>query len=200
MKINEHRKVEKTTNDNIKKILEKEDKLIYRKVNFSKRTFRSKYYPNILTENINFFAFDTCIFCQEIINLEIISKKLKEMNRDLTWTNCPKCKNPILPKLTVHFGKEINKNGDMKTNTSNYDTVVLFSPYFLKNNYNTSFSRKDCVKLDVDELMMKYAPIYWNSLWYFKLNKLEYDFMQPYYYRLEEIKRSLDLEVAFSDD
>ena len=200
MKINENRKIEKTTNDNIKKILEKEDKLKYKKVNFSKRTFRSKYYPNILTENINFFAFDTCIVCQEIINLEIISKKLKDMNRDFTWTKCPKCKTPIVPKLTVHFGKEINKNGDMKTNTSNYDTVVLFSPYILKNNYNSSFSRKDAVKLDVDELMMKYAPIYWNSLWYFKLNNLEYDFMQPYYYRLGEIKRSLELEVAFSDE
>ena len=31
---------------------------------------------------------------------------------------------------------------------------------------------------------MKYLSIFWNSLLYFKLNYLEYDFMQPYYYRL----------------
>ena len=37
------------------------------------------------------------------------------------------------------------------------------------------------------DLMVKYSSIFWNSLWYFKLNGLEYDFMQPYYYRLEDI-------------
>ena len=84
----------------------------------------------------------------------------------------------------------------MKTNTCNYDTVVLFSPYFLKNNYNSSFSRNVGVKLDVDELMMKYSPIFWNSLWYFKINGLEYDFMQPYYYRLQMIKPYKELRVG----
>ena len=76
----------------------------------------------------------------------------------------------------------------MKKNTCVYETVVLFSPYILKNNYNTSFSfSKIGIKLDVDEFMMKYSSIFWNSLWYFKLNDLEYDFMQPYYYRLAPI-------------
>ena len=131
-----------------------------------------------------------------------MSKDLKNMNRDLTWTNCPnpECKSPILPKLTVQFGEEINKNGDMKTNTCNYDTVVLFSPYILKNNYNTSFSRNVGVKLDVHDLMMKYSPIFWNSLWYFKINGLEYDFMQPYYYRLQEIKPYRELKVSLVEN
>ena len=196
MKLIENKKIRGKMNENLKKIIGKEDKNKYKKVNFSKRTFRSKYYPNILTENIKFYAFDTCIVCQNDINLEIISKNLKDMNRDLTWTSCPKCQTPILPKLTVQFGEEINKNGDMKTNTCNYDTVVLFSPYFLKNNYNSSFSRNVGVKLDVDELMMKYSPIFWNSLWYFKINGLEYDFMQPYYYRLQMIKPYKELRVG----
>ena len=106
----------------------------------------------------------------------------------------------MLPKLTVQFGEEINKNGEMKTNTCNYDTVVLFSPYILKNNYNTSFSRNVGVKLDVHELMMKYSPIFWNSLWYFKINKLDYDFMLPYYYRLQEIKPYKDLKVSLVEN
>ena len=175
-------------NDNLKKLLSNAEKTTkFKKNNFSRRTFRSRYYPNIYTENIKFFAFDTCIFCQQIINLELISLNLKEMNRDLSWTFCPNCKETLLPKLTVQFGEEINRNGDLKENTSIFDTVVLFSPYILKNNYSTIFGKNIGVKLDVHDLMMKYPSIFWNSLWYFKLNGLEYDFMQPYYYRLKEI-------------
>ena len=202
MKIMENKKTSRKMNENLKKIIKKDEKIKYKKVNFSKRTFRSKYYPNILTENINFYGFDTCIVCQKDINLEIISKNLKDMNRDLAWSTCPnpECKAPLLPKLTVQFGEEINKNGEMKTNTCNYDTVVLFSPYNLKNNYNTSFSRNVGVKLDVHELMMKYSPIFWNSLWYFKINKLDYDFMLPYYYRLQEIKPYKELKVSLVEN
>ena len=175
-------------NDNLKKLLSNAEKTTkFKKINFSRRTFRSRYYPNIYTENIKFYAFDTCIFCQHIINLESISLNLKEMNRDLSWTFCPNCKETLLPKLTVQFGEEINKKGDMKENTSNFDIIVLFSPYILKNNYSTIFGKNIGVKLDVHDLMMKYPSIYWNSLWYFKINGLEYDFMQPYYYRLQEI-------------
>ena len=190
LKIIENKKVEGNFSDNLKKIIEKEEKNTYTKNKFSRRTFRSKYYPNILTEHIKFYAFDSCIICQKDINLELISKNLKEMNRDLIWTKCPnpECGEPVLPKLTIQFGEEINKNGEMKKNTCVYETVVLFSPYILKNNYNTSFSfSKIGIKLDVDEFMMKYSSIFWNSLWYFKLNDLEYDFMQPYYYRLAPI-------------
>ena len=182
--------------ENFNKQIKKEEKRKFIKSNFGKRTFRTKYYTNILTENIYFYAFDTCIFCQNDINLEKISKNYKEMNRDVTWTKCSKCNELILPKLTVQFGEEINKMGDMKTNTCNYDTVVLFSPYILKNNYTTSFSRNVGVKLDVDELMMKYSSIYWNSLWYFKIEGLEYDFMLPYYYKLQEIKPYKELKVS----
>ena len=188
MKIIEKNKEKNTNmNDNLRKLLsnsEKSQKL--KKNNFSRRTFRSCYCPNIYTENIKFYAFDTCIVCQKIINLEHISLNLKEMTRDLTWTSCPECKEPLLPKLTVQFGEEINKSGNMKQNTSLFDTVVLFSPYILKNNYSSYFGKKIGVKLDVNDLMTKYNPIFWNSLWYFKLNGLEYDFMQPYYYRLED--------------
>ena len=197
MKIMENKKDKRKVkmNENLKKLIKKEERK-YKKVNFDKRTFRSKYYPTILTENINFYAFDTCMFCQNDINLEKISKNFKEMNRDLTWTKCSKCNELILPKLTVQFGEEINKIGDMNTNTCNYETVVLFSPYILKNNYNTSFSKNIGVKLDVHDLMMKYSSIYWNSLWYFKIEGLDFDFMQPYYYRLQEIKPYKELKVS----
>ena len=190
LKLIENKKVEGNFSDNLKKIIEKEEKNVYTKYKFSRRTFRSKYYPTILTEDIKFYAFDSCIFCQKDINLELISKNLKKMNRDLNWTKCPnpECQEPLLPKLTIQFGEEINKNGEMAKNTCIYETEILFSPYILKNNYNTAFSfSKIGIKLDVDEFMMKYSNIFWDSLWYFKLNNLEYDFMLPYYYKLTPI-------------
>ena len=64
--------------ENLNKIIKNEEKYQYTKTNFSRRTFRSKCFPNILTENIKFYAFDSCIMCQNYINLELISKKLVE--------------------------------------------------------------------------------------------------------------------------
>ena len=198
MKIMEGKKMEGNFAENLKKIIEKEDKIIYTKNNFNRRTFRSKYFSNILTENIKFYAFDSCIMCQKDINLELISKNLKEMKRDLNWTVCPGCGENILPKLTVQFGEEINKSGDMKKNTCIIENIVLFSPYILKNNYNTFFKKNE-KKIDVEQFMMNYSTIFWDSLWYFKLNNLEYDFMQPYYYRLEEIKSYPEFEISLED-
>ena len=198
MKIMEGKKMEGNFAENLKKIIEKEDKIIYTKNNFNRRTFRSKYFSNILTENIKFYAFDSCIMCQKDINLELISKNLKEMKRDLNWTVCPGCGENILPKLTVQFGEEINKSGDMKKNTCIIENIVLFSPYILKNNYNTFFKKNE-MKIDVEKFMMNYSTIFWDSLWYFKLNNLEYDFMQPYYYRLEEIKSYPEFEISLED-
>ncbi len=198
MKIMEGKKMESNFAENLKKIIENEDKYIYKKSNFKRRTFRSKYYPNILTENIKFYAFDSCIVCQTNINLELISKNLKEMKRDLNWTVCPECGESILPKLTVEFGEEINKNGEMKKNTSIIENVVLFSPYILKNNYKTFF-KKSLLELDIEKFMMNYSTIFWDSLWYFKLNNLEYDFMQPYYYKLEDIKPSPDITITLDE-
>ena len=200
MKIMEGKKIEGNFSENLEKIIKSEEKKTYKKSNFSPRTFKSKYYQNILTEDIKFYTFDSCIFCQKIINLELLSKNIKEDQRELQWAICPECKQQLLPKLAVQFGKEINKNGEMKINTCNYENVILFSPYVLKNNYNTLFSKKVGIKLDVDDIMIKYSNIFWNSLWYFKLNKLEYDFMLPYYYRVEEIKPFHQFNINFESN
>ena len=55
------------------------------------------------------------------------------------------------------------------------------------------------MKIDVDKFMLNYSTIFWDSLWYFKLNNLEYDFMQPYFYRLEEMKPYKEFEISLED-
>ena len=195
-------KYKSAENININDILQKAIKHIGNnfesKDKFTKRTFKSKYYKNILSEDIIFYAFDTCIYCQQIINLQMKSKHFEEMNREIMWVQCPNCKEYCLTKIWIQFGKEINKNGKMKYNTCKYDSVVLFSPYSLKMNYKTLL--KDFgIKLDVDELMFKYSNIFWNSLWYFKLNDLEYDFMLPYEKEFDEEIFNDNIEVITNE-
>jgi hypothetical protein len=199
MKLLDKKKLEGNIKDNLQNAFKDELKNVYKHEGFRRRTFKSKYYGNILTDDIIFFAFDSCINCQKDIDLEYVSMNFKAMDRELTWTKCPGCENPILPKISVQFGKEINKTGKMKQNTCKLDSVVLFSPFFLKDNYNSVALRACGVKLDVEDLMLKYNNIFWNSLWYFKLKHLEYDFMLPYE---EEIEKKVDdyLYITIGDD
>ena len=189
-------KMEKNMNTQLKKNYQKDAEIKYKNKNFRKRTFKSKYYGNILSDNTIIYAFDTCINCQSNINLEEISLNYKEMNRELMWTKCPSCNENILPKITVQYGTEINYSGKLKINTSKNDCVVLFSPYFLKVNYNNSLLRNFGIKLDVEELMLKYNAIFWNSVWYFKLNNLEFDFMLPYQQYLDKMIFDKKLSIS----
>ena len=199
MKLLDKKKFEGDIKDNLQKSFKKELKNVYDNKDFRKRTFKSKYYGNILTDDIIFFAFDSCLTCQKDIDLESISMNFKAMNRELTWITCPECDNSILPKLTIQFGKEINKNGKMKQNSCKLENIVLFSPFFLKNNYNSAALRTCGVKMDVEDLMLKFNNIFWNSLWYFKLKHLEYDFMLPYE---EGLNKEIDdyLDISIGDD
>ena len=188
-------------NENLQRALKREEGKIYSNKNFRKRTLKSKYFKNILTEDILFYAFDACMGmdCQNEINLLNASQNYKDMARDLIWCKCPKCNENLLPKLTIKFGKDININGTMKYTTSKYDCVVLFSPLSLKENYNNSLLKDYGIKLDVEELLEKYNTTFWNTLWYFKLNNLDYDFMLPYEHNMEDFSFNLNLEITTTE-
>ena len=115
------------------------------------------------------------------------------------WCECPSCGGRMLPKINIQFGREINKVGKMKHNTCNYENVVLFSPYYLKNNYNNSLLRDFGIKLDLEDFMFKYSNIFWNSIWYFKLNNLEWDFMLPYERNFDVRKYNNNIDITTSD-
>ena len=96
------------------------------------------------------------------------------MTRDAIWAICPNCENPHLPKFSVRLGIELNKRG--KTNTSSSEKLVLYSPFYLKSNYNLALTN-DSKILDVENFRSIYTALYWNSIWYFKLKDLNYNFM-----------------------
>ena len=168
-------------NDILQKVIQKEifDPNLNNKLNFKKRTLKSKYYKNILFEDVTFYAFDTCIYCQKVINLYKKCINLNEINRDIMWIKCENCGQYSLVKFCIQFGKEANKNGNIKFNTCKYDSVVLFSPYSLKMNYKSLLNDYG-INVDLEELIYKYNNIFWNSIWYFKLYNLDCDFMLPY--------------------
>ena len=87
----------------------------------------------------------------------------------------------------------------MKYSTSKYDCVVLFSPLSLKENYNNSLLKDYGIKLDVEELLEKYNTTFWNTLWYFKLNHLDYDFMLPYEHNMDDITFNKNLDITTSE-
>ena len=168
-------------NDILKKVIQKEiiDVNLDNKLNFKKRTLKSKYYKNILFEDVIFYAFDTCIYCQKVINLYKKCINLNEINRDIMWIKCENCGQYSLVKFCIQFGKEVNKNGNIKFNTCKYDSVVLFSPYSLKMNYKSLLNDYG-INVDLEELIYKYNNVFWNSIWYFKLYNLDCEFMLPY--------------------
>ena len=202
MKILDKVKVGGNFNENLQRALKGEEGKIYNNNNFRKRTLKSKYCKNILTEEILFYAFDACmdVDCQNEINLLTACKNNKDMARDLIWCKCPKCNENLLPKLTVQFGKNININGTMKFTTSKYDCVVLFSPLSLKENYNNSLLKDYGIKLDVEELLEKYNTTFWNTLWYFKINHLDYDFMLPYEQNMNDFSFNKNIEIITTED
>ena len=186
MKIMEKQNVEGNFNEKLQALIGNEINTKYNKTNFKKRVFRTKYNKLIMSEDIIFYAFDNCTKCNNDINIELICKDYKNMARELQWAKCSRCNEKILPKLSFQFGREINKGGDMTINTCYYDSAILYSPFTLKNNYKTTVLKKFNVKLDIDMLMKQYRDIFWDSLWYFKLNNLEYDFMLPYAQNIQD--------------
>ena len=186
MKIIEKKNVEGNFNDKLQSFIGNEMNIKYTKRDFRKRVFRTKYYKDIMSEDIIFYAFDCCTKCNNDINIESISQDYKNMGRDTQWAKCIRCNEKILPKLSFQFGREVNKSGDMRINTSYLDSAILHSPFTLKNNYKTTVLKNNNTKLEVESFMKNYRDIFWDSLWYFKLNKLEYDFMLPYAQSIQE--------------
>jgi hypothetical protein len=99
---------------------------------FRKRTFKNKYDLSILSEDVKFFAFDSCMECGTELDLDKLSRNYNEMRRDILWATCTMCSANLLPKIGVRLGSEYNKFNKLQLDTSTYEGIVLYSPFFLK--------------------------------------------------------------------
>ena len=104
---------------------------------------------------------------------------INEVDDDLCWAKCPYCRNNYLPKLKIIYGNENNKNNKLISTTSIVDNVMLYSPKTLNVHMYENANNKNNT-MNIDELKVNYNPLFWNAIWYFKINKLPFDFILPY--------------------
>ena len=141
---------------------------------FRKRTMKNIYDMYMIKEKVSFIMEEICSNCDKKIDIYHFQKNINNTTNEIVWAKCPFCGFAYLPKLKVIFGDEINKNNKLIQSTSIVDEVILYSPKTLKMNF---FDNSD---IDIDKLKLNYNPIFWNLIWYFKINGLPFDFILPY--------------------
>jgi hypothetical protein len=120
--------------------------------------------------------------CTKDIDINNLSRDFRNMRRDILWAVCPHCEVNFLPKIGVHLGNELNKYNKLQYDTSSHESVVLYSPFYLKYNINNGLIREFGNTLEIEDFKKRFNAIFWNSIWYFKVRNLDYEFMLPYEY------------------
>lgn len=188
---------------------------------FRQRSIRSKYDESDISDIYHFLDMYPCVECQSSIDLYNICRNFKDMNKDLEWALCNNCHTKILPKLRIKY---LDKKQSLESqklfprresvsslNSEHYmcdESEVLYSPFHLKYNfYNSSFIESR-LKLDIDYFKIKFNALFWNSIWYFRIKDLPYDFLSPYKESpierpaldrsIKDLKNSINKNLAFN--
>ena len=80
---------------------------------------------------------------------------------------------------------------------------MLYSPLYLKINYNIALIKEFQLKLEIDIFRQRFNAIFWDSIWYFNLKDLAYDFFLPYEWEVdltEFNKKNVHLKIEKSSD
>ena len=143
-----------------------------------RRTFRDETEKNILGDLVSFNTSISCPECMKIIDIEALSIDHKNMKKDSLWAKCPLCNKYILPQVSVQLGTSMNlKSDDENVKITRF---VLHSPYELKVKLKETIGKDGCQFLEVEKFKMNYPSLFWSCIWYFKLNKIDYEIMLPY--------------------
>ena len=162
---------------------------------FKLRTFRSTNEFNILGERVYFETIQICSECGKKINIYNLSVNNKNIIKNELWARCPYCKVYFLPLLSVYFGNFLFNNGS----NSKATRCILHCPYELKKNIKNIFKEDKSQMLDLDNFKTKYPDLFWSTVWYFYIYKIDFSFFLPYENNVNGfIKNSLffsDIEV-----
>ena len=145
--------------------------------NLQRRTFRDETEKNILGDSVFFNTSQFCPECMKIIDIEAISTDYKNMKKDSLWAKCPSCNKYILPQFSVKLGNNLNIE---KEDCVKVTRFVLHSPYELKVKLKETIDKDGCQFLEVEKFKMKYPSLFWSCIWYFKINKIDFEIMLPY--------------------
>ena len=143
-----------------------------------RRTFKDETETKIVGDLVSFNTLQLCPECTKIIDIKQLSLDHKNMRKDSLWAKCPSCNNYILPQFSVKLGYDMNlANADDCVKVTKF---VLHSPYELKVKLKETIDKDGCQFLEVEKFKMKYPSLFWSCIWFFKLNKIDYEIMLPY--------------------
>ena len=173
-----------------------------------KRTFHSMKEGFLLGDKVIFYSKQACPECDKEMNIADLSLNFKNTKKDIVWAKCPFCGQNIIPKLGVLLGSELknnknNKNDDSNdinyNNTSVYTKFILHSPYELKNNIKNIITKDVCSIFHLEHFKEKYPSLFWSCIWYFKINKIDFDIILPYewntIHNLNTIQNSIPMNL-----
>ena len=167
---------------------------------FKKRTFLNvEDKSSLVNESLNFDTVFSCIECMEDINLYKLCQDFEGIKNDVLWAPC-KNGHYNLPKLKTSFGKEFFPFNCLKYpdhSTSTINDIVLHSPYNLKINIKNAMKNKYGTKLDVNKFKTDFNPLFWNFVWYCKVQELDFSILLPYDERIEQIRTN---KVVFNQN
>ena len=158
---------------------------------FQTRTFlNADDKSSLINEILKFEAVFPCIDCMEEINLYTLCQNFEGIKNDVLWAPC-KNGHYNLPKLKIIFGNEyfpLNITKHPNKSTSVVNDIVLHSPYNLKINIKNAMKDKYGTKLEVNNFKSDFCALFWNFIWYCKINSLDYHILLPYRDKIEQIR------------
>ena len=137
-------------------------------LNYNKLLKRGLYSKNNEQELIDFGYKAMCPYCKVLnqINYSIILKQEGEVHGVLL--QCGNCKKNFTPRIKVNINDNIIEEFGLM---SCFDMLE-----FIKNEFMTD--RNFCI--DVKNFHKSYPDLFWNAVFYFSINELDFDFLTPY--------------------
>ena len=150
-----------------------------------KRTFRTFNEINLLGDKVIFYTKQPCPECFKEIDILELSLNYKNMKKNIFWAQCPLCKKEIIPKLSVSLGSELINQKNKDCCTSINTEFTLLSTYEVKNNIKDIFYGSKTKLFHVINFKDNYNNLFWSCIWYFKINKIDFDMILPYEWNME---------------
>jgi WD40 repeat protein len=87
-------------------------------------------------------------------------------------------------------------NGMIQLENQNIAIASYNSPYNLKISLNEGILNQSNKRLDIDNFRYKFSALFWNCIWYFFLNRLDYSFILPYEDNVQKVALKANLEIV----
>jgi hypothetical protein len=162
---------------------------------FRSRTLKTrKVDDNILSEDVIFYAYGQCKYCNEYLSLVSLCSDLNQIKTKTEGgkdyfkcpRNHPKGNNNefVHLKLGINFGVELynQKVKENKQSTSSNFVIELLSPSTIKKQLLKIAKDLGDKKFDVEMFKKNHKELFWNVVWFFELNNMDISFMLPYSY------------------